>query len=87
MNFEKLAERINKAHQLILTEKTGTPEEFAEKLKISRSHLYNLINKLKEYDAPIKYSKKINGFYYSEPFDLDFENSLKLILYKNFKKN
>ena len=85
MNFEKLAERINKAHKLILEEKTGTPEEFAEKLKISRSHLYNLTNKLKEYDAPIKYSKKINSFYCSKPFDLELKNSLKIILEENFK--
>ena len=48
MNFEQQAERTNKAHQLILEEKTGTPEEFAEKLKISRSQLYNLIDNLKE---------------------------------------
>jgi predicted transcriptional regulator len=85
MNFEKLAERINKAHQLILEEKTGTPIEFAEKLKISRSHLYNLTNKLKGYDAPIKYSKKISSFYYSKPFALELKNSLEIILDENLK--
>ncbi len=85
MNFEKLSERINKAHKLILEEKTGTPEEFAEKLKICRSHLYNLTNKLKEYNAPIKYSKKINSFYYSKPFDLEIKNSIRIILEENFK--
>ena len=78
MNFEKLAERINKAHKLILEEKTGTPKEFAEKLKISRSQLYNLIDNLKEYEAPIKYSKKINSFYYSKPFELELKYTLKI---------
>lgn len=79
MNFQKQTERINKAHQLILEEKTGTPNEFAEKLKISRSQLYNLIDNLKEYDAPIKYSRKTNGFYYSMPFNLELKYSLKVI--------
>lgn len=85
MNFEKQAERINNAHKLILEEKTGTPEEFAKKLNISRSQLYNLIDKLKEYDAPIKYSRKTNGFYYSMPFNLELKYSLKIVLDENSK--
>ncbi|WP_395057229.1 hypothetical protein [Flavobacterium sp.] len=83
MNLEKQAERINKAHKLILEEKTGTPEKFAEKLNISRSQLYNLIDKLKEYDAPIKYSKKTKNFYYSNTFDLELKYSFKIIFDKN----
>lgn len=86
MNFEKQAERINKAHQLILNENTGTPQDFANKLKISRSQLYNLINLLKEYNAPIKYSKKSKNFYYSIPFDLELKYSLKIILEKDSEK-
>jgi predicted transcriptional regulator len=80
MNLEKKAIRINKAHQLILEEKTGTPFEFANKLNISKSQLYNLIGILKEYDAPIKSCKKINSFYYSKPFFLELKYSLKTIL-------
>lgn len=87
MNFEKLSERINKAHKLILEEKTGTPEEFAEKLKIGRSQLYNLIDELKEYGAPIKYSKKMNSFYYSKPFELELKYALKIIIDENSKEN
>jgi hypothetical protein len=80
MNLEKQAVRINKAHQLILEEKTGTPSEFANKLNISRSQLYNLIGILKEYDAPIKYCKKINSLYYLKPFLLELKYSLKITL-------
>ena len=80
MNLEKQAERINKVHQLIIEEKTGTPSEFDNKLNISKSQLYNLIGILKEYDAPIKSCKKINSFYYSKPFFLELKYSLKTIL-------
>ena len=80
MNLEKQAERINKVHQLIIEEKTGTPSEFANKLNISKSQLYNLIGILKEYDAPIKSCKKINSFYYSKPFFLELKYSLKITL-------
>ncbi len=80
MNLEKQAIRINRAHQLILEEKTGAPFEFAYKLNISRSQLYNLIGSLKEYDAPIKYCKKMNSFYYSKPFHLELKFSLVILL-------
>ena len=83
MDFQKQAERINKAHQLILEERTGTPKEFAEKLKISRSQLYNLIDNLKEYQAPIKYSKKSNNFYYSKLFHLELKYTLTVIIDEN----
>lgn len=80
MGSGKQALRINKAHHLFLEEKTGNPSEFANKLNISRSQLYNLIGSLKEYDAPIKYCKKINSFYYLKPFFLVLKYSLKIIL-------
>lgn len=86
MNFVKQAQRINEAHQLISNEKTGTPEEFARKLKISRSQLYNLIDTLKEFDAPVKYSKKAQSFYYALPFELELKYSLKIILEENAKE-
>lgn len=86
MNFRKQAERINKAHQLILEEHTGTPNEFANKLKISRSQLYNLIDRLKAYEAPIKYNKKTESFYYSKPFDLELKYSVKIIIEEDSRR-
>jgi hypothetical protein len=79
MNFIKQIDRIKKTHQLILNEQTGTPEEFAIKLKISRSHLYNTLDALKDFGAVIKYNKKSESFYYDSPFDLELHYSLKII--------
>lgn len=80
MQIIKLLERIKKVHQLILEEKTGTPQEFADKLHISRSQLYNVLEILKEYNAPIKYSKKTNSFYYTKSFELELKYSLIIFL-------
>lgn len=80
MQIIKLLERIKKVHQLILEEKTGSPQEFASKLHISRSQLYNVLDILKEYDAPIKYSKKINSFFYTKPYELELKYSLIIFL-------
>lgn len=77
MNFINHIERLNKIHNLIKAEKTLTPKEFASKLQLSRSQLYNIIEIFKELDARITYCKKKESFYYVKPFDLkinlDFE--------------
>ncbi|MFC6096786.1 hypothetical protein ACFPVY_09015 [Flavobacterium qiangtangense] len=79
MNFLKQINRIKETHILILNEQTGNPEEFAIKLHISRSHLYNVLESLKDFGAVIKYSKKSESFYYGSPFDLELHYSLKII--------
>lgn len=70
MNFIKKIERYHKIDQLIQQECTGTPKEFAEKLGINRSHLYRLLNIMKDYGAYIEYSRKYQTFYYSKTFKI-----------------
>lgn len=79
MNFINQIERIKRVHLLIRLEKTGNPTKFAKKMNLSRSHLYNLIEYMKEMDATIKYCKKKESFYYENSFDLVFQYSLKTI--------
>ena len=80
MNFIKQIDRIKKIHFLICTEKTGNPDVFAKTLHLSRSQLYNFLDLIKSFDAPIKYCKKKQSFYYGEPFDLELKYSLKTIV-------
>jgi len=79
MNFIKQIDRIKKTHNLIQKQQTGTPDQFAKKLYISRSHLYNVVESLRDCGAIIKYSKKSESFYYDTPFDLELHYSLKII--------
>jgi hypothetical protein len=80
MNFIKQIERIKKIHLLISSEKTGTPSVFARKLCLSRSQLYNELDMIKELDAPLKYCKKRESFYYETSFELILDYSLKIIV-------
>lgn len=80
MNIQKLLDRLNKVHKLIKEANTGTPIEFAGNLNISRSQLYNVLEDLKDYGAPIKYSKKSCTFFYERPFHLEVKYSLTIIL-------
>jgi hypothetical protein len=79
MNFIKQIERIKKMHHLISSEKTGTPIVFARKLSLSRSQLYNELEVIKELDAPLKYCKRRESFYYQTSFELILNYSLKTI--------
>jgi len=58
MKTLKQLEHLQKAHKLILQENTGTPKEFANKLGICRRQLYNILEYLKEKDAPITIQQK-----------------------------
>jgi hypothetical protein len=74
--FEYL-DRISRMHKLVEHRVTGTPEEFAEQLGVSRTSLYELIDELKSRGAPIAYSKSIKTFYYREPFEIIIKCDLK----------
>lgn len=79
MNFLDQIERLNKANTLIRSEKTGTPLEFAQKIKCSRSQLYIIIDYLKSHNAPIKYCKKRESFYYTNTFQFSVFIQLEIL--------
>lgn len=79
MSFIKLIDRINTIHKLISNEITGTPAELANRIGISRTTLYNLLEDLKSYDAPIEYSRNRSTFYYTKEFHLNLNYSISII--------
>jgi len=78
MNYEEQTQRLLKIHKLIARQATGTPAEFAATIKISRAHLYNIIENLKINGAEIKYSRRLRTFYYINTFSLEI-NTIKIL--------
>lgn len=74
--FEKLIH----LHELILKQRTGTPEELAMRMGISRACLFRYIEKLKGFGAEIKYNRTRNCYGYTNDF------KLKIILETNEMK-
>ena len=70
MKFIKQLERCHILHELLEKENTGSPLQLAQKLNISRSHLYRLLETFKDYGAAISYSRKLQTFYYNRPFNI-----------------
>jgi len=63
-------DRISKMQTLMEQECTGTPSEFASRLGVGRTSLYELLDELKSKGAPIVYSKSAKTFYYSRPYEI-----------------
>lgn len=70
-------ERIERIHKLVSQECTGNPIEFARRLGISRTRLYEILDDLKLEGAPIVYSKSCRTFYYKEPFNISVSLEFK----------
>lgn len=79
MNIRKYMERIKYLDELIRKEKTGTPEELANRLDISRAQLYNIIDFLKEEGLAINYTRKRGTFYYTSNQKVEIAFSFKVI--------
>ncbi len=77
MNFVKQIERFQILSKLIHEQNTGSPEELANRLNLSRRQLYNYIEELGDLGIEIRYSRKYNSFY--------FENNKKLEIYFNLE--
>lgn len=71
--FFETTERINQLNKLLLEQRTGTPDELARRIGVSRSRLYQLLDELKDFGAPIVYSKAATTFLYSKPFSIHVE--------------
>jgi len=83
--FEYL-DRISMMHKLVSRQKTGTPEEFAKQLGVSRTSLYELIDELRLRGVPIAYSKSAKTFFYRQPYDIDVTCSLRPLTYPELKE-
>ncbi|GAB6120745.1 HTH domain-containing protein [Dysgonomonas termitidis] len=79
MSIFSTIERINQLHSLIKTGKTGNPKTLATHLSISRATLYNLLNELKTFGAPIIYSRAQKSFLYTREFNLELKCTIELI--------
>jgi len=66
----KYIDRINLLDKLIGQRRTGTPAELAERLGISTSRLYAVLDELKDQGAPIAYSRKLRTYYYEHAFSI-----------------
>jgi DNA-binding transcriptional regulator GbsR (MarR family) len=66
MSLYKYIERLRRIDSLISMMATGTPVEFAEKLGIRRSTLFQSLQEMREMGVNIKYSFIRQSYYYAD---------------------
>jgi hypothetical protein len=76
MSFVDIIRRIERIDQLIRLRATGRPAELAQKLGISESQLYEVLNVMKEeFGVSILYSRTLESYYY--PKEMKFKCSFE----------
>jgi len=65
---------IKKLHEYIITERTGSPKELANKLEVSERTVYSYISYMKtEMNAPIIFDNQKGNYLYERECELSFE--------------
>lgn len=79
MNFFKQIEKLQILNKLIREERTGSPEELANRLDISRSKLYEMIDMLKAWGLAVSYDRSVRSFRFDRQEALEIEFSLRVL--------
>ena len=58
--------RLSRIDQLIRIKGTGTPSELAGKIGISERSTYEYIRLMKDFGAPVLYSRQRKSYYYRQ---------------------
>ena len=70
MTFIEKLQVIERVDGLIRRKATGTAEDLASKLGVSRRCVYDILDIMKQMDAPIQYCPNRKSIYYSHHCDL-----------------
>jgi len=70
MTFLEKLQLIERVDQLIRMKATGSANDLARKLGVSRRNVFHIINTMKAMDAPIEYCPYKKSFYYKYPCEL-----------------
>ena len=73
-----ILQRLTRIDYLIRIKGTGTPVQLAEKLGMSERTVYEYLNLMKEFGAPIKFDTYRQSYYYEEQggFNLRFISNM-----------
>lgn len=70
MKIFEYIDRVNLLDKLIAAKRTGTPEELAKRINLSKSRLLRVIEDLKLMGAPITYSRQSKTYYYTTNYKM-----------------
>ena len=66
MSLAKYIERLQRMDSLISMKATGNPDEFARKMRLKRSTLFQCLQEMKEMGVDIRYSYVRQTYFYAD---------------------
>ncbi|WP_143961322.1 HTH domain-containing protein [Litoribacter populi] len=79
MNFIKQIERMQLLVKLVKSRRTGSPDDLADRLGISRRQLYVYLDYLKDYGLEICFSRTENSFVYCDEKEIVIDLNIKVL--------
>ena len=79
MNFIRQIERMQLLNKLIREQRTGSPEELAERLGVSRRQLYAYLEYMKDFGLDICFSRKVNSFMYGDEKEIKIDLNIQVL--------
>lgn len=76
MKTIKHIEKLQRLHNLIHLECTGSPSELADRLGVSDRTVYYLLEQLRDFEAHIAYDRRRKTYYYKDDFVLEVNFSI-----------
>lgn len=68
--FSQICDTLKRMDALIRRRGTGKPEDFAQRVDVSRATLYRYMEQLKDRGAQIEWDPERASYYYEDEFDL-----------------
>ncbi|MHA7130672.1 DNA-binding protein [Algoriphagus namhaensis] len=79
MEFIRQIERLQLLNKLVREKRTGTPDELAKRLGVSRAKLYLILEELRDRNVFIKFNKRINSFEYEACKGINLEFTFRIL--------
>ena len=79
----KHIQRLEKINQLISENRTGTPDEFAQRIGVRRRQLYNYLDELRSYGVDIGYCRQTRSYLFENNKHLNIHFKCEVIDFKD----
>lgn len=79
MNFIRQIERMQVLNKLIREQRTGSPEELADRLGLSRRQLYAYLEYMKDHGLNICFSRKLNSFIFCDEKEMRIDLRIEVL--------
>jgi len=81
----EVVERLSRIHELILSKKTGRPDDFAKTIKVSKSQIFNYLDYIRDFGAEVTYNNAAQSYEYTGEYIPEFSKPIKLVKKKDSK--